>query len=214
MLHEWMKIWFSWVDQWGYWGVFVLMAMESSILPVPSEVVMPPAAFWAAQGRLSFWGVVAAGTAGSMLGSWIGYWMARLLGAPLLKKWGKYFFLPPQKLRLAEEWVSRFGVVGIFIARLLPVVRHLISYPAGAFKMNVWSFSGATTLGAGLWCFVLSWFGEKTLGAHPELLESPAAMVQAIRQELIWFVAGMVLFAGLYGVVAVFQARLKKKRSS
>src|SRR3954451_13678007 len=104
MFHEMLKIWFQWVEQWGYTGVFVLMAMESSIIPVPSEIVMPPAAFWAAQGRMSFAGVVIAGTAGSYFGSILSYWISGWVGQPLLHKYGKYFLLPPEKLTLAEKW--------------------------------------------------------------------------------------------------------------
>src|SRR6478609_11922956 len=127
MLHGLFQIWFQWVDQWGYFGVFVLMAMESSIIPVPSEVVMPPAAFWAAQGRMDFWGVVLAGTLGSYVGSVASYFGAQLIGQPVLKRYGKYVLLPAEKLELAQTWVRQYGVAGIFVARLLPVVRHLIS---------------------------------------------------------------------------------------
>src|SRR3954463_541687 len=101
MIHELVRTWFGWVEQWGYWGVFLLMAMESSIIPVPSEIVMPPAAFWAAQGRMDFWGVVAAGTAGSYFGSAISYWVAQWLGLPLINRYGKFFLMGPDKIRMA-----------------------------------------------------------------------------------------------------------------
>src|SRR4029079_15288709 len=97
MLHELLRTWFHWVDQWGYLGVFILMAMESSIIPVPSEVVMPPAAFWAAQGRMSMAGVVLAGTLGSYFGSVVSYLVSKWVGQPILRKYGKYFFLPVEK---------------------------------------------------------------------------------------------------------------------
>src|SRR5947209_3819520 len=90
MLHGLLQIWFGWVDAWGYWGVFILMAMESSIFPVPSEIVMPPAAFWAAQGRMSFAGVILAGTVGSWFGSAITYWVSKAVGLPAVKKYGGY----------------------------------------------------------------------------------------------------------------------------
>src|SRR5689334_2694981 len=151
MFHELLRTWFQWVEMWGYWGVFVLMAMESSIIPVPSEVVMPPAAYWAAQGRMSFAGVVLAGTLGSYVGSVISYWGARWLGVPFLKRYGKYFLLSPDKLDMAGRWVNQYGTAGIFVARLLPVVRHLISMPAGVFKMPFGRFSLVTILGAGIW---------------------------------------------------------------
>jgi membrane protein DedA with SNARE-associated domain len=207
MLHELLKIWFGWVEQWGYWGVFVLMAMESSIIPVPSEVVMPPAAFWAAQGKMDFWGVVAAGTAGSWVGSAISYWVAQWVGLPLLHRYGKYFLLPPSKMLLAEKWVVEFGVPGIFVARLLPVIRHLISMPAGVFRMPFLKFSVVTIVGAGLWCAILAAFGQSVLGQHPELLQSPEEMVRVIRNQLIWFVASVGILAVLYAGVQVYKRR-------
>src|SRR4051812_26213151 len=155
MLHEWIRIWFGCVEHWGYLGVFVLMAMESSIVPVPSEIVMPPAAFWAAQGRMSFAGVVLAGTLGSYFGSLVSYWLSRWVGVPVVRRYGKYVLLSAAQLKLAESWVHRFGNPGIFAARLLPVVRHLISIPAGVLRMSFARFSVATVLGAGLWCTVL-----------------------------------------------------------
>ena len=127
MLHELLKTWFLWVEQWGYFGVFILMAMESSIFPVPSEIVMPPAAFWAAQGRMDFWGVVAAGTLGSLFGSLVTYYAAQFLGRPVVARFGKYFFMSEEKVAMAEAFILRHGLVGIFVARLLPVVRHLHS---------------------------------------------------------------------------------------
>jgi membrane protein DedA with SNARE-associated domain len=201
MLHELLKVWFEWVKDWGYLGVFVLMAMESSIFPVPSEVVMPPAAFWAAQGKFSFWGVVLAGTAGSWFGSAVTSIVARVAGAPLVKRYGKWFLLGPDKVALAEGWIRDFGVAGVFVARLLPVVRHLISIPAGLFKMSFVPFSVVTTVGAFLWCAILSWFGEKVIGDRPELLDSPEALVSVMKERLIWFVGAVVVLGILYFIV-------------
>lgn len=205
MLHELIRTWFGWVESWGYLGVFVLMAMESSIVPVPSEVVMPPAAFWAAQGRMSLAGVILAGTAGGLFGSAINYWAARVLGQPILMKYGKFVLMPPDKLRMAEGWVQRYGAPGVFSARLLPVVRHLISIPAGALKMPFGRFSLATVLGAGIWAGVLSWFGQEVLGSRPELLQSPEAMIQVMKDKLHWFVLAVLLLAALYGWVSWYK---------
>jgi membrane protein DedA with SNARE-associated domain len=207
MLHELLRTWFQWVEQWGYWGVFVLMAMESSIIPVPSEVVLPPAAFWAAQGRMSLSGVILSATLGSYVGSAISYWVSRWVGQPVVQRFGKYFFLPPKKLELAEDWVRQFGTFGIFAARLLPVIRHLISIPAGVFRMSFLPFSVATLTGAGLWCAILSWFGQEVLGSHPELLQSPEEMVHVIKAKMVWIVAGVVILGGLYLGVLVFKKR-------
>jgi membrane protein DedA with SNARE-associated domain len=210
MLHEWIKIWFEWVHDWGYWGVFILMAMESSIIPVPSELVMPPAAYWATQGKMSFNLVVLAGTLGSYFGSIVNYFLFRWLGTPFVEKYGRYFLISRQKYKAAQQWMEDFGSFGVFIARLLPVIRHLISIPAGILKMNFTNFSIATLVGAGIWCYILSWFGEKTLGAHPELLDSPEAMMRAVRTELVWFVIGIVIFSALYLSVTIYKKKSKR----
>ncbi len=213
MLHELITIWFGWVETWGYAGVFVLMALESSIVPVPSEIVMPPAAFWAAQGKMDFGGVVLAGTAGSFVGSILNYYLARWLGEPVINRYGKYFLMPPEKVKMAEVFVARFGTAGIFLARLLPVVRHLISIPAGILKMPVVPFSIATTVGAGIWCFILAWFGREVLGSQPELLQSPEAMIAVLKAKLHWFVLAVVSLAVLYGVVVWFKRKSPEKKS-
>jgi membrane protein DedA with SNARE-associated domain len=207
MLHALIKTWFHWVEAWGYLGVFLLMALESSIVPVPSEVVMPPAAFWAAQGRMSLAGVILAGTAGSWFGSAVSYWVSRAVGLPVLQRFGKYVFIGPDKLDVGERWVLRYGAGGIFAARMLPVVRHLISIPAGILRMPFGRFSAVTTAGAGLWCAVLSWFGQQVLGDHPELLDSPEQMVSVIKGKLLWFVAAVVAFAILYAVMVYVRDR-------
>src|SRR5271155_1303937 len=106
MIHELIRTWFGWVESWHYVGVFVLMAMESSIIPVPSEIVMPPAAFWAAQGhgpgKMSFAGVILAGTLGGLAGSFLNYFVARWLGGPLVEHYGKYAGISREKLTGAE----------------------------------------------------------------------------------------------------------------
>jgi len=207
MFHELLRTWFQWVEVWGYAGVFILMAMESSIIPVPSEIVMPPAAFWAAQGRMSFAGVVLAGTAGSYFGSLVNYWISHWVGKPFLQKYGKYLFMPPEKLKLAEKWVDRFGTFGIFTARLLPVVRHLISIPAGVLRMPFGRFSLATIVGAGLWCAILSWFGQEVIGGNPELLQSPEAMMAVIKAKMHWFLAAVLLLGSLYVALMLFKKK-------
>lgn len=216
MLHELTKFWFELVRSGGYWGVIGLMAMESSIFPVPSEIVVPPAAFWAAQGHMSFWGVIAAGTLGSYLGSAITFGVAKYAGLPLVMRWGKYFLLPPEKLLMAEAWVSQYSVFGIFMARLLPVVRHLISIPAGILKMNFLKFSLATIVGSLIWCSVLAFFGREVIGSHPELLDSPDAMVLALKSKLQLIILAFVVFGAAYLLMVRMKNRLmgEKKLSN
>ncbi len=195
-----IRIWFEFVRDWSYLGVFLLMAAESSILPVPSEVVMPPAAYWASQGLMNFWGVVLAGTLGSWFGSAVSYWLAWWLGRPLVMRYGKYLLMPPAKVDLAEAWAQQNGMVGVFIARLLPVVRHLISIPAGILRMRFVPFSIMTTVGAGLWCFILAWWGEQVLGDQPKLIEEPGAMVALMKAKMMWFVGAILVLAVLFYV--------------
>jgi membrane protein DedA with SNARE-associated domain len=211
MFHELLRTWFQWVELWGYTGVFILMAMESSIIPVPSEIVMPPAAFWAAQGRMSLAGVILAGTAGSYFGSALNYWISRWVGQPFVLKYGKYALLTPKKLIMAEAWVLRFGASGVFVARLLPVVRHLISIPAGVLKMPFGRFTWATVIGAGLWCGILSWFGQEVIGSHPELLQSPEAMLGAIKDKMHSILAAIFLLTVLYAAVQLFKKKTTRR---
>src|SRR5688500_114056 len=201
MLHELLNIWFHWVEQGRYWAVIGLMAMESSIFPVPSEVVMPPAAFLAAQGKMNLWGVILAGTFGSWLGSAITYAVSRWFGRPFIFKFGKYFFCPPEKILRAEIFLARYEAGGIFFARLLPVVRHLISIPAGIVRMPFGKFSLMTTIGSFLWCAILSWYGQGVFVRNPKLMENAEELVLAIKQESFWMIGGIVAICVLYFVM-------------
>ena len=112
------------------------MALGSTPVPLPAEVVVPPAAFLAAQGRLSLAGVILASSLGAYLGAAVMYWLSRWLGRPLVVKIGRFILFPPQKLEEAEHWLARYEAGGIFFARLLPGVRHLISIPAGIVRLS------------------------------------------------------------------------------
>ena len=202
MFHELLQTWLGWVENWGYPGVVILMAMESSIFPVPSEVVIPPAAILAAStGKMSLMGVILAGTFGSWLGSAITYFVARAVGRPVVEKWGKYFFIPPDKLARAERFMHRYEAGGIFFARLLPVLRHLISIPAGIIRMGFVKFSILTTIGAAIWCSVLAWLGGKVgdqLRAAGKNPLEPVELVKAVKHESLYIVAAVLLVCLLY----------------
>jgi len=208
-MHHLLETWFGWVLTGGYTGIIVLMAMESSIFPVPSEVVIPPAAFLAAQGKLSFAGVVLAGMLGSYLGSAMTYWASRLIGRPLIVKYGRFVLITPKKLERAEHWLARYEAGGVFFARLLPVVRHLISIPAGIVRMNFGLFSFVTIAGSALWCLILAYLGDKAYRIEPELLTSPEAVVRFIHGQSRGILLLVILFAALY----LFTLRLMKPRS-
>ena len=207
MLHGLLQVWFGWVRDGGYLGIIALMAMESSILPVPSEIVIPPAAFWAAQGRMSFAGVVLAGTFGSWLGSAISYGVSRWIGRAVILRWGRYVFIKPDGLDRAERFVQRYEVGGVFFARLLPVIRHLISIPAGIARMPFGVFSLVTTLGAFTWCSVLAWFGARITAAHPDLMNDPEALMRMVKQEGHWIVGAVLVLCALYILVMRLTSR-------
>jgi membrane protein DedA with SNARE-associated domain len=183
------------------------MAMESTIVPVPSEIVIPPAAFWAAQGKMSFSGVILVATLGSYVGSVINYFVSQWVGQPLVNRYGRYILLSPEKLQLSENFIRRFGAPGVFLSRFLPVIRHLISIPAGVLKMPFFAFSLATIVGAGLWCSVLAWFGQEVIGSHPELLESPELMMKVIKAKLLYFVVAVLAVTVLYLAVVIWSKR-------
>ena len=208
MFHSLIEVWFHWVHDWGYLGVILLMAMESSIFPVPSELVIPPAAILAAQGgSMTLTGVILAGTFGSWLGSAITYAIARAVGRPIVIRYGRYFFLPPEKVERAERFMRRYENGGIFFARLLPVIRHLISIPAGIIRMGFVKFSTLTTIGAALWCAVLAWLGGRVGDKLPPdqmtALQTGqgvdlTALIHAVKHEALWIILAVALVCALY----------------
>lgn len=153
----------------GYPGIFLLMAMESSVIPVPSELVMPPAGYLASQGRMNIWIAIFMGTAGSLVGAYANYYAAHYLGRPLLLKYGKYVWITEEKFAKVEQYFKDHGEISTFIGRLLPVVRHLISLPAGLAGMNHIKFTIYTLAGAGIWVTILAWIGY-VIGANQELI--------------------------------------------
>lgn len=143
----------------GYPGIFLLMAMESSVLPVPSELVMPPAGYLAQKGEMNIVAAILCGTFGSLLGAYVNYFAARHLGRPLLLKYGRYVWITEEKFTRVENFFLRHGEISTFLGRLLPVVRHLISLPAGLAGMGHLRFSLYTLLGAGIWVTILTGIG-------------------------------------------------------
>ncbi len=153
----------------GYPGIFLLMAMESSVIPVPSELVMPPAGYLAQQGKMSIWIAIFWGTTGSLAGAYVNYFASHYLGRPLLLKYGRYVWITEEKFAKVEKYFHDHGEISTFIGRLLPVVRHLISLPAGLAGMNHFKFSLYTLAGAGIWVTVLTYIGY-FIGANQELI--------------------------------------------
>jgi membrane protein DedA with SNARE-associated domain len=192
---------------WGYVIIFVLMTIESSFIPFPSEVVMIPAGFLAARLALTFHNppldaamAVFVGVLGSLTGAFVNYYLARWLGRPFLYKYGKFFFLKPESLQRAEELFREYGAGITFVCRMLPEIRQLISIPAGIAGMRLRTFTICTGLGAGIWVAILTgigyYFGRKT--AHMTYAELVHHGKEIIHQNLLWIFLGCMVFFVAY----------------
>jgi membrane protein DedA with SNARE-associated domain len=188
----------------GYPGVFILMAMESSVIPIPAEFVVPPAGFLAQKGEMNMFAVIVLGTLGSLAGAYANYFAAHYLGRPLLLKYGKYVLITEEKFAKVERYFKDHGEISTFIGRLIPVVRHLISLPAGLAGMHHTKFSLYTALGAGIWVTVLAFIGY-FIGAEEKLV------IQYSRHAL--FVA-LVLSAVLVVAYVVRHRNMKKRKGA
>jgi len=186
MLHDFITWILATVNDWGYTGIFILMALESTVLPVPSELVLIPAGYLAHQGQMNFGLIVLASTVGSLAGASFNYAVSIWLGRPFLERWGRYFFVRPELLHKTDAFFFRHGAVSTFSGRLIPGIRHLISIPAGLTRMNLGAFAFYTSLGAGLWSLVLTLFGY-FLGGNEALIRE--------YQHLI--IAGVIVFVAL-----------------
>ena len=151
---------------WGLLFIFVFMAIESSFVPFPSEVVMIPAGFLAARGEMgvgsplvAVWVAIAVGVLGSLAGAFVNYYLALWVGKPFLEKYGKWFFLKPDALERACEVFNKYGAATTFVCRMVPAIRQLISIPAGIAKMPLGGFTLFTGLGAGIWTAILAFVG-------------------------------------------------------
>ena len=171
MLMQFFEMTVRFVDQAGYVGVLVMMTLESTFVPLPSELVMPQAGYLAATGKMNIWIAVLMATIGSVLGALINYGLAYWLGRPFLMKYGKYLLCPPHKFAKMETFFLRHGEVGTFTGRLVLGVRHFISFPAGLARMNLARFCLYTGVGAGLWATVLAWIGYAA-GKNQEMLHT------------------------------------------
>jgi membrane protein DedA with SNARE-associated domain len=188
------------VGQWGYPGIVVLMALESSFFPFPSEVVIPPAAYLAANGEMNIGMVILCGTLGSLLGAVFNYWLALKFGRPFFDKYGRYLLVSTRSLARADRFFEHHGHISTFVGRLLPGIRQYISLPAGLARMNVFIFCAATVLGAGIWVLVLAamgyWFGRNE---------------QLVLQNLHWITLAL---AGGCAILMFIYWRRWKRRST
>ena len=210
-LYNWFK------EHMNYWTIILLMAIESSIVPLPSEVVVPPAAYFSLQANsnLDFWLVIVTATVGAYLGSAINYGLSMLIGRPIFYKFadsrvGHAFMLNREKLEHAEQYFQHKGSISIFFGRLLPAVRHLISIPAGLSKMNFGTFSLFTALGAGIWNVVLAGLGYLLYRIVPD---DSQLFAQLEHYSHYLKIAGFALLGAAVAYIAykVYKNKQKKK---
>ena len=192
---------------WGLLFIFVFMAIESSFVPFPSEVVMIPAGFLAARGELGLGSplvavlvALAVGVLGSLAGAYVNYYLALWVGKPFLEKYGKWFFLKPAALERACEVFNKYGAATTFVCRMVPAIRQLISIPAGIARMPLGSFTLFTALGAGVWTAILAFVGYglgRTAGdiTYLELCTKGKEMAAA---HLPFVIGGALVLIALY----------------
>ena len=209
------KLYFWFKDHMNYWTIILLMAIESSIVPLPSEVVVPPAAYFSLQANssLDFWLVIVTATVGAYLGSAINYGLSMLIGRPVFyafadSKVGHLFLLNREKLEYAEDYFRRKGSISIFFGRLLPAVRHLISIPAGLSRMNFGTFSFYTVLGAGIWNVVLALLGYLLYRVVPD---DSLLFSQLEHYSHYLKIAGFILL-GAAIIFIIYKVRKNKKK--
>ena len=155
MLHDIIDFIVSSVSSWGYAGIFVMMFLESSFFPFPSEVAMIPAGYLAHKGEMSLALAFISGTLGSLLGAIFNYYLCYFFGREIVLKYGKFVGITHEKMDKFEAFFNKHGEISTFNSRLIPGIRQYISLPAGLAKMNIFRFCLFTTLGAGIWCAVL-----------------------------------------------------------
>lgn len=180
----------------GYWGILFLMTIESSFIPFPSEVIIPPAAFLAQQGQMNIVLVVLAGIAGSLLGALVNYYLALTLGRKIIyaladKKFFKFLLITPKKIDKAEKYFLKYGRISTLIGRLVPWVRQLISVPAGFSKMKLLSFVFYTSLGSSIWVVTLAILGYSVGSNHGQLQKYYGEI------SLFFVILAIVLIIGL-----------------
>lgn len=158
------------IEHFGYWGIFIMTAVESTFMPIPAEITLIPAGYLVAQGQLDGWLVLLMATLGTLFGSLLNYYIAFHYGRSLLIKYSKFFFLSPEKLEDIEHFFRKYGAMSTFFGRLLPGIKHFISFPAGLGKMELKKFSLCTVAGGFLWSLILVVLGYY-IGENTELIK-------------------------------------------
>jgi membrane protein DedA with SNARE-associated domain len=181
----------------GYPGIVILMAMESTFVPIPSEIIIPPAGYLVFKGVMNPVLVVGAGTLGSLLGALFNYSLALYLGRPIILRYGRFIMLPPHKFQKIEEFFNAHGEISTFSGRFIPVIRHFISFPAGLARMNLLRFCLYTALGSCIWSAILAYVGYQ-VGNNLDL----------VKQNMHQVTIGVLICVAL--VVAVYVIRQRR----
>ncbi len=190
MLNEVINSIVSTVGDLGYIGIIIMMFLESSFFPFPSEVVMIPAGYLASIGEMNIYIAISSGIFGAILGALFNYYLAMRLGREIILKYGKYFFMNEKKLLAIEIFFAKYGSISTFTGRLIPGIRQYISLPAGLGKMNIKLFTFYTALGAGLWVIVLALLGY-FIGKNQELIQEYLHIITLL---LVAFIAIIAIF--------------------
>ena len=183
----------GWLSRMGYEGIFVLMAIESAGLPIPSELIMTFGGYLASLGKINWLLAALIGTLGTALGSAIGYAIGAWGGKPIVDRYGKYIGVTPDKMVWAEKWFCKFGESAVFYTRLLPVVRTIVNVPAGLLGMSFYKFMAYTFAGALPWCLVLSYLGFSLGKNWDEVLQYSHPIAWGIAIIVVAFIAGAVV---------------------
>ncbi|MCK9472674.1 DedA family protein [Sulfurimonas sp.] len=181
------------IFEWGYFGIFLLMTIESSFIPFPSEIVLVPAGYLASKGDMQIGKIMLSALSGSMLGAFINYYLALMLGRKILRKYGKYFFINGDALQKMDTYFAKHGHISTFIGRLVPGIRQLISIPAGLARMNLAVFSTYTALGAGIWAFILVMLGY-FIGENQELIDSYLKQITIVTLVILILLASWYIY--------------------
>lgn len=179
----------STISSTGYFGVSLLMAIESAMIPLPSEIIMPFSGYLASQGQFNLWALAFFGALGNLIGSLVAYWLGARGGYPLLEKYGKYALISHRDIQRAQKWFERYGPATAFFSRLLPIVRTYISFPAGVARMNIAKFSLFTFLGALPFSYLLAYVGYK-MGENWQSLSG-------LWHKFDYLIASLIIFAAI-----------------
>ncbi len=181
----------AFVEHLGIWGIFIMTFLESTFMPIPSEITMIPAGYLVQQGKMDLWSVLSASIVGTIGGAYFNYWIARKYGRGLFLRYGKYFLMTPEKLTKLERFFEKHGAISTFTGRLIPGIRHYISFPAGLAKMDLKKFVIYTGLGGAIWMSVLLALGYH-IGENKELMTVYMPIIKIV------MLSAIVLLGGFY----------------